>query len=85
MVSRDSQIEELRRQNLTLQQQLEEKDKLYTQDSLVRLQLGKRLEQVLMDKEDALEQIEQLKVFLLQFNLMSICNTMNSFRLKFPK
>ena len=85
MVSRDSQIEELRRQNLTLQQQLEEKDKLYTQDSLVRLQLGKRLEQVLMDKEDALEQIEQLKVFLLQFNLMSMCNTMNSFRLKFPK
>jgi len=85
LVSRDSQIEELRRQNLTLQQQLEEKDKLYTQDSLVRLQLGKRLEQVLMDKEDALEQIEQLKVFLLQFNLMSMCNTMNSFRLKFPK
>lgn len=62
LAARDVQIEDIRKQNLILQQQLEEKDKLYTQDSLVRLQLGKRLEQVLMDKEDALEQIEQLKV-----------------------
>jgi hypothetical protein len=68
LAARDVQIEDLRKQNLILQQQLEEKDKLYTQDSLVRLQLGKRLEQVLMDKEDALEQIEQLKVYNRAFN-----------------
>jgi len=68
LAARDSQIEELRRQNSTLQQQLEEKDKMYNQDSLVRLQLGKRLEQVLMDKEDAFEQIEQLKAQLSKIN-----------------
>lgn len=35
---------------------------MYEQDAVVRMQLGKRLEQVLMDKEDALEQIEFYKV-----------------------
>lgn len=29
---------------------------------MVRMQLGKRLEQVLMDKEEALEQLELMKV-----------------------
>lgn len=32
------------------------------QDAQVRLQLGKRLEQVLQDKEEALEELEVFKV-----------------------
>lgn len=38
------------------------KDKIYEQDAAVRMQLGKRLEQVLGDKEDLMEQLEFCKV-----------------------
>jgi hypothetical protein len=33
-----------------------------SQDAMARMQLGKRLEQVLMDKEEALDQLEVLRV-----------------------
>lgn len=44
-----------------LSQALAAKDRMYEQDVMVRMQLGKRLEQVLIDKEEAYEQIEMLK------------------------
>jgi hypothetical protein len=59
---RNRVIEDYKNLQLQYEQKLQEKDNLYKQDSIVRLQLGKRLEQVLMDKEEALEKVEQLQV-----------------------
>jgi len=58
---RDEQIFALKKRDAELTSSLMKKDKIYEQDALVRIQLGKRLEQVLMDKEEALEQYELLK------------------------
>ena len=44
---------------------------MHEQDALIRLQLGKRLEQVLMDKEEALEELD-----LVQTKLESIRSAM---------
>jgi hypothetical protein len=41
--------------------QLAAKEKVHDQDALVRLQLGKRLEQVLLDKEEAYQELEGFK------------------------
>lgn len=62
MVERDEQLAALKKSQADYEAQLREKENLMKQDTMVRLQLGKRLEQVLMDKEDALEQLEQLRV-----------------------
>lgn len=62
LVERDEQLAALKKSQADYEAQLREKDNLMKQDTMVRLQLGKRLEQVLMDKEDAFEQLEQLKV-----------------------
>ncbi len=50
---RNNLIDEMKRMHVQYEQKLLEKDNLYKQDSIVRLQLGKRLEQVLMDKAEA--------------------------------
>jgi hypothetical protein len=50
---RNSLIDEMKKMHDQYEQKLVEKDNLYKQDSIVRLQLGKRLEQVLMDKAEA--------------------------------
>ena len=47
-----------------MQQSLAQKEKMYEQDAMSRMQLGRRLEQVLMDKEEAVEQLEMMKVCL---------------------
>lgn len=61
-MEREDQILELKRREAEFTQKIQAKDKLYEQDASVRMQLGKKLEQVLMDKEDALEQVGFLKV-----------------------
>mmetsp|Transcript_2128 Transcript_2128/g.2211 ORF Transcript_2128/g.2211 Transcript_2128/m.2211 type:complete len:1613 (+) Transcript_2128:69-4907(+) len=58
---RNNLIDEMKRMHVQYEQKLLEKDNLYKQDSIVRLQLGKRLEQVLMDKAEAEEKVEQLQ------------------------
>jgi hypothetical protein len=50
---RNSLIDDMKRVQAQYELKLVEKDNLYKQDSIVRLQLGKRLEQVLMDKAEA--------------------------------
>lgn len=62
LLEREDQIIELKKRVSEFQQALTTKDKMFEQDAMVRMQLGKRLEQVLMDKEDAIEQMELLKV-----------------------
>lgn len=37
---------------------------MHDQDALVRLQLGKRLEQVLLDKEEAYQELDSFKVII---------------------
>jgi hypothetical protein len=64
LIERDEQLALMKKLQTDYESQLREKDNLMKQDTMVRLQLGKRLEQVLMDKEDALEQLEQLKAQL---------------------
>ncbi|RYG62437.1 hypothetical protein EON64_17860 [archaeon] len=64
IVEKDQQIQALQRSEKAFELKLQEKEQLYKQDNIVRLQLGKRLEQVLMDKEEALEQLDMLKMQL---------------------
>ena len=54
-----------------MKQTIATKDRMYEQDAMVRMQLGKRLEQVFIDKEEALEQIR-----LLQEQLEAIKSTL---------
>ena len=61
---RDDQIVTLKQQAAALQTALSQKEKMYEQDALVRMQLGKKLEQVLMDKEEVMEENELLQVMI---------------------
>lgn len=60
---REEEIIKLREREETLLQHMLSKEKMYEQDAIVRMQLGKRLEQVLMDKEEIKDELEQCKVF----------------------
>jgi hypothetical protein len=62
LVEKDELIAAMKRSELQYEQKLQERENIYKQDNIVRLQLGKRLEQVLYDKEEALEQLDMLKV-----------------------
>lgn len=59
---RDEQISLMKKKESHYEQTLLDRDNMFKQDAMVRMQLGKRLEQVLMDKEEALEQLEHMKV-----------------------
>lgn len=59
---RDNQIALLKKKEEHYEQTLAERENLFKQDTMVRMQLGKRLEQVLMDKGEAQEQLEALRV-----------------------
>ena len=78
LAEKDEQIAQLHRNEHELEKKLIDKDNLYKQDTMVRLQLGKRLEQVLMDKEEALEQLELLRVSL-QSEVLLIYSSMFRF------
>lgn len=64
LAEKDEQITSLKKNLQEFELKLKEKDNLMKQDTMVRLQLGKRLEQILIDKEEALEQLEQLRAQL---------------------
>lgn len=59
---REDQIIVLKKREAALEDNLKMKEKMYAQDAQVRLQLGKRLEQVLMDKEEIKDELDSLKV-----------------------
>jgi hypothetical protein len=59
---RDKQISLLKSKEEHAAQTLQERDTMFKQDAMVRMQMGKRLEQVLMDKEELQEQLDLLKV-----------------------
>lgn len=52
----------LQKRELALEGVLAANEKMHEQDAIVRLQLGKRLEQVLLDKEEAYEELDLFKV-----------------------
>jgi hypothetical protein len=58
---RDTEILAFKKREAELSQTILSKEKMYEQDAMVRMQLGKRLEQVLMDKEEAVEQLDALR------------------------
>lgn len=58
---RDETIAQLKRKEEQFERTLMDRDNMFKQDAMVRMQLGKRLEQVLMDKEEALEQLELMR------------------------
>jgi myosin heavy subunit len=61
---REETITALKKRVATLEQTLAANEKMHEQDALIRLQLGKRLEQVLMDKEEALEELDMVQTKL---------------------
>ncbi len=58
---REDQIIVLKKREAAFEEQLRAKDKMYEQDAMVRMQLGKRLEQVLMDKEEITDELDMLR------------------------
>jgi hypothetical protein len=64
LVEKTEQISKLKQKEISFENKLLEKDNASKQDLMIRLQLGKRLEEVLLDKEEALEELEQLKIQL---------------------
>eukprot|EP01038_Epipyxis_sp_PR26KG_P004894 gene4894-6853_t len=58
---REDQISILKKKEENYERTLIDRDNMYKQDAMVRMQLGKRLEQVLMDKEEAMEQLELMR------------------------
>jgi hypothetical protein len=76
---KDEIIVKLKRREASLIDQLAAKEKVHDQDALVRLQLGKRLEQVLLDKEEAYQELEGFKEKLENIHsAMSIIDFSNS-------
>jgi myosin-5 len=61
ITDRESHLVAAKSREADLKKSLLAKEKMYEQDAIMRMQLGKRLEQVLMDKEEACEQLEILK------------------------
>ena len=59
---KDEIINKLKKRQVFLETVLVANEKMHEQDAIVRLQLGKRLEQVLLDKEEAYEELEVFKV-----------------------
>jgi hypothetical protein len=59
---REDQIIALKKREEAYTEQLASKDRMYEQDAMVRMQLGKRLEQVLMDKEEIKDERDNLLV-----------------------
>jgi len=83
---RDNQIALLKKKETHFEQTIQERENLFKQDTMVRMQLGKRLEQVLMDKEEALDQLDALRVSkigasregLLLTNNVLLCSVSNA-------
>ncbi|CAE7846066.1 unnamed protein product, partial [Symbiodinium microadriaticum] len=61
---REDQIIAMKKREEAYIEQLASKDRMYEQDAMVRMQLGKRLEQVLMDKEEVKDELDSLKAQL---------------------
>jgi len=61
---REDQIIAMKKREDALVEQLASKERMYEQDAMVRMQLGKRLEQVLMDKEEIKDELDNLKAQL---------------------
>ena len=59
---KDDTIAHLKMREASLEGLLAANDRMHEQDAIVRLQLGKRLEQVLLDKEEAYEELDLFKV-----------------------
>ena len=62
MNEKDDTIAHLKLREASLEGLLAANDRMHEQDAIVRLQLGKRLEQVLLDKEEAYEELDLFKV-----------------------
>ena len=60
---KDDTIVQLQKREMVLEGVLAANEKMHEQDAIVRLQLGKRLEQVLLDKEEAYEELDLFKVW----------------------
>ncbi len=58
---REESVTVLKKRVASLEQTLSANEKMHEQDAVIRLQLGKRLEQVLMDKEEALEELDMVQ------------------------
>jgi chromosome segregation ATPase len=61
---REDHIIAMKKREAAFEEQLASKEKMYEQDAKVRMQLGKRLEDVLMDKEEIKDELDNLKAQL---------------------
>ena len=75
---RDDQIADMRKRESVLQQKIAQLGSMHDQDATVRMQLGRRLEQVLIEKEEALDLLEMTKVSIL-VDIFSTCIFLHCF------
>ena len=64
---KEDQIMAYKKREAAMLEHLAAKEKQHEQDNNVRLQLSKRLEQVMMDREDLKDIVENLKVRIFPF------------------
>jgi hypothetical protein len=62
---RNVEIQAMKKREQVYEQTLKAKEKMYEQDANVRMQLGRRLEQILLDKEEAKGEIDELKAHII--------------------
>jgi hypothetical protein len=66
---RNGEITSLRKREQVLEATLKAKEKMYEQDATVRMQLGRRLEQILLDKEEYKDEIDEMKEHILSLEM----------------
>lgn len=64
MNEREDQIVAYKKREAAMEQHLASKDKLVEQEVNIRVQLSKRLEQVMMDREELKDSVSSLKVYI---------------------
>eukprot|EP00605_Chrysophyceae_sp_TOSAG23-4_P000749 GSChrysophyteH1.ASY1.ANO1.837.1 assembled CDS len=69
---REAEIISLKKQETVFKETLKAKERMYEQDANVRMQLGRRLEQILLDKEEAKDEIDDLKAHVQKLELMIV-------------
>ena len=74
---KDNVIIKLKKRQISLENIIAANEKLHEQDAIVRLQLGKRLEQVLLDKEEAYEELDLFKVRYACFTILLVFSFSN--------
>lgn len=69
---KEDQIDAYKKREAVMESHLTKKEKLHEQDAVIRSQLGKKLQEALMDKEDLKDRVEELTVTFIVITLFDV-------------